>query len=151
MRDPMLYPNWVWVGGALCLIVAVTWLIILGVAYRRSNKNNVVLVEPLSKQYLARYRTQMVGLHQQWQEGRIGIDQVHLGLAAITRAAASERLGVNIENLTVQQVQDRYPDWTALVGALLWCQEPSFSAAPGSDDQAVANAGFQMVAQVVGL
>lgn len=151
MRDPILYPNWVWLLGILLLVLAVAWVSILWVAYRRSNRAKILAVATLSEQYRQLYSGQLTRLYEEYQQQQIDVKQLCLYLAAITRAAASERLGTDIENLTVEQVQERYPEWTDLVGALIWCHDTSFTPKQSEIDLERIKQGFSMVAKVVGL
>ncbi len=157
IRPPVYYPNWVWILGATLLLIAVTWVVILVIAYRTSRIEPDTHIGSLNQLRRARYRRQLNQLAEQFEAGEFTGRDVHLALTAIIKSAGSERLRVNIEYLTVQQAQQKYPHWHELGAALRWCETPSFGSHEAYETYAdnvytreAVTHGMQLAREVIG-
>ncbi|MFT0761660.1 hypothetical protein VRY54_01145 [Actinomyces sp. F1_1611] len=122
MREPILYPNWVWVLSVTLVVVSLAVTLALLVAYRRSQVRPELVLRSLDQRVRERYLRQIAEV----EAGHLGAREAHLALSALIRAAASERLRANVEAMTVAEVQA--VGWPALTEALRWCEPPSFGA-----------------------
>lgn len=151
LRDPILYPHWVWLLSAFLILVAIAVAAGLLLAYRYSVTRERVDLHPLSEVRRARYFRQIDEVQGDVEAGRLSARQAHLALSAIIRASASEILRYDVESLTVQDAQVTFPQWPELVGALAWCETPSFGTSEAEGEariQQVAG-GISYARQVV--
>lgn len=125
--SPILFPNGVWLGGIFLIVVALVWGIGLLVAYSKSQVNSGTVLRPLSESRRERYRNLLREVSEGFNSGELSPRQAHLALRSVIRAAATERLGTNVESLTVAELRQAYPSWPQLAEALQWCEEPAFS------------------------
>lgn len=131
LRDPLNYPNWVLMVGIGLIVVALVVAIGVGVAYLRSRVSAPNERMSLSQARRARYERLIEEVGTDYRHGALDSRGAHLALAAIIRAAASERLGQNVESLSVDEATKWYAHWPALAQSLQWCEIPSFH--PGSE------------------
>ena len=128
LRDPLLYSNWVLILGIALLVVAATWVIGLLVAYRRSKVRPEFEVRSLSQAHRARYSRLIDEVSTNYGSGVLTGPEAHLALAAIIRAAATERTRINLESATASEARVLAPGWPILADALAWCEDGSFPA-----------------------
>ncbi len=126
LRDPILYPNWVWLASTGLILVALITGASLLIAYRRSRVRETITLHSLSQVRRERYLRQLNEVYQGVLAGQLGSREAHLAMSALIRAAASERLKMNVESLSVWESEQLRERWPELVAALQWCQEPSF-------------------------
>lgn len=132
LRDPILYPNWVWLTGAVLILVAVLWFVGALIGYLKSAAPAKSDLKSLSAARRARYERLIAGVESDFEQGELTPREAHLAMAALIRAAATERSGYNVESLTVDEVALYRADWPELGNALGWCEEPSFQAVEAS-------------------
>lgn len=128
LREPVMYPNWVWVLGGALILFSLIWLLGLIIGYRSSRIRPSTDRTTLSAARRARYERLISEVEEGFENGELSVREAHLAVAAIIRAAATERTGNNIESLTVEEVGLYQQDWPELGQALAWCEEPSFAA-----------------------
>lgn len=146
LRDYLLYPNWVLIAGIALVVIALVVTISVYVGYRRSNVTVSAERLSLSQVRQARYQRLIEEVTVDYAEGRLDGRGAHLALAAIIRAAASERLGRNVESVSVREARVNYPEWPQLIRSLQWCEAPSF----GLDSEASEIArGAELAQEVV--
>lgn len=148
LRDPIAYPNWVWLLGAALIIAAALWVGALLLAYRFSAAPPHEPVRRLSDARRERYRHLLDEIRGEYQAGELSTRDAHLALSALIRSAASERLATNVESVSVQDAHTRFGQWPLLAEALTWCEEPSFGLRP-QQRAARMDIGFDYAEQVV--
>lgn len=136
LRDPILFPNWVWVVAGVLLLLSVAVSVALLLAHR-------YLEEPLQLRALSqvrreRYERQLAQIES--DAASRTVRDTHLALGALIRAAASERLRMNVESLSVGEVAALPVDWPALTEALRWCEAPSFGVGQADVATGIARA-----------
>lgn len=154
LRDPVLYPHWVWLLGAGLMLVAVAWGVGLLIAYRRSQVSPKATLQSLNEVRRSRYQRLITEVETDFLRGDIDVRAAHLSVAAIIRAAASERMNQNVESTSVGQARASYNRWPAFAEALAWAEQPSFGLeredAGASDQSEAIRVGLQYARQVVG-
>ncbi len=133
LRDPLLFPNWVWLLSVALLLIAVGVAAGLLVAYRFALVKTKVVLHPLNELRRERYLKQVAQVQLAAQSGDLDARQVHLALSSIIRACASERLKRNVESVTVKDAGQLEDAWPVFVDALAWCERPSFGVDEPSD------------------
>jgi len=128
LREPVLYPNWVWLLGVALVLVALIWLVGMIVGYRKSAVKVEADLRSLSAARRERYERHISQVEAEFANGTLTPRESHLAMAAIIRAAATERSGYNVETLTVDEAPIFQSNWPELGYAIGWCEEPSFSA-----------------------
>ncbi len=146
LRDPILHSNWVWILGAFLLLIAVIWVAGMIVAYRRSQVRVPYQVRSLSQVHRVRYQRLIDEVSEGYRSGRLGVRETHLALAAIIRAASTERTGVNLEAATVSEARAKFPSWVLLADALTWCEDGAF---PTEVEEQRVERGLELAQQVV--
>lgn len=126
LRDPVLYPNWVWTLGVGLIVVALSWGIGLLVAYLRSKVFQPAQIHSLNEVRRMRYERLLDEVEQDFAAGNLSARDAHLSISALIRAAASERMGTNVESVSVRMARESYGVWPLFADALAWCEEPSF-------------------------
>lgn len=147
LRDPLAYSNWVWVLGAALLLISIIWVVSLTVAYRRSKVRRAAKVESLTALKKARYRKLTAQVNTDFTAGNIDSREAHFALAAIIRAAATEKTGVNIEVRTAAEAADLFPSWPGLFQALQWCEDETF---PPHGSESQIDRGIELALGVIG-
>lgn len=132
LREPLLYSNWVLILGIALLVIAATWVVGLLVAYRRSRVRPKFEVRSLSQAHRARYSRLINEVGADYDSQALTAPEAHLALAAIIRAAATERTRTNFESVTASEAQILAPGWPVLADALAWCEDGSFPAGGAS-------------------
>ncbi len=146
LRDPLNNSNWVWVLGATLIVVAAAVLISLWIAYARSTVAAPFKVRSLTAVQRARYHAKVDEVSQLYLGGEIDDRDAHLALAALIRACATERTGVDFESLTAKETAVEAEQWPLLSDALQWCVLGSF---PSQTEATRLPQGFQFARQVV--
>ncbi len=126
LRDPLPFSNWVWLAGAALLAFALIWVASWAYAYRKSRVEPKLQVSALSALAKARYHKQIDQVLQEWRSGTFDQRDAHFALAALIRAAATEKTGVNFESATPREASELFPAWSHLTTALLWCEDETF-------------------------
>ncbi len=151
LRDPILYPNWVWLTGTGLLLLALITGLSMFLAYRFSQVRESVALHSLSQVRRERYLRLLGEVYQDAADGRLTARQAHLAMSSLIRAAASERLKTNVESLTVGESAQMADRWPALVEALRWCETPSFGVGElkGVSAVAVVQGGLERARVVI--
>lgn len=126
LRDPLVYSNWVWITGAILIVCALSWVLSLLIAYRVRPIEVPDRVTTLGQLQKERYTRQIHEIEGRFASGELTAKETHFALAALIRAAASEKTGVNVEALTTDEAAARFPTWPALARALAWCEDETF-------------------------
>ena len=126
LRGPLVYSNWVWLLGAILVVVAITWMLTLVIVYRSSKVEKTVSVKTLGQLQRGRYTRHIAEIQEGFATGSITARDAHFALASLIRAAATERTGLNIESQTSMEVAQNLPMWPLLAEALRWCEDETF-------------------------
>lgn len=126
LRNLLPHSHWVWILGLLLLLIATLWGVGLAAAYWRSRVQPDFKVRALSQVQRARYKRLITEVRSEYEGGLIDARGAHLALAAIIRAAATERTRINLESSTAHEAIEKVPGWPVLPEALAWCADGSF-------------------------
>lgn len=148
LRDPIVYPNWVWIAGFGLVLAALVWGTGILLAYRHSTVARHAPLRPLTEIRRQRYGRLLEEIREKRESNSLSARQTYLALNALIRAAASERLGADVESCSVQMVREKYSQWPLLVEALAWTERPSFGTAPDDEPRSV-EIGFDYAWQVI--
>ena len=151
LRDPILYPNWVWLLGTGLLLLSVATGVSLFLAYRFSQVREDIALHPLSQVRRERYMRLLEEVYRDTAGGKLTGRQAHLAMSSLIRAAASERLKMNVEGLSVWEAQQLKDRWPAFVDALQWCERPSFGVdeLEGPEEVAMVQGGLDRARAVI--
>ena len=128
LRAPLTYSNWVWLLGALLIVVAVAWVVTVLVLYRMRLVAAKPRLKTLGQLQRDRYNRHIAQISSEFQAGELSARDAHFALAALIRAAATEKTGSNIESQTPTEVAANLEAWPALSAALKWCEDETFPA-----------------------
>ena len=146
LREPLVYSNWVWVLGAIIIVVAVAWSVTLIIVYRGSKVEKQGSVKTLGQLQRGRYNRHIAEVQEGFAAGRITARDAHFALASLIRAAATEKTGLNIESQTSLEVAQNLPMWPLLTEALQWCENETF---PPEGATAMVQRGAELASEVV--
>ena len=146
LREPLVYSNWVWVLGAIIIVVAVAWSVTLIIVYRGSKVEKQGSVKTLGQLQRGRYNRHIAEVQEGFAAGHITARDAHFALASLIRAAATEKTGLNIESQTSLEVAQNLPMWPLLTEALQWCENETF---PPQGATAVVQRGAELASKVV--
>ena len=132
LREPLLYSNWVLILGIGLLVIVIVWVVGLLIAHRRSQVRPKVEVRTLSQAHRARYSRLIDEVATDYGDGTLTAREAHLSLATLIRAAATERLRINVESTTASEARRLIPGWPLLAQALEWCEDGSFPVGAAS-------------------
>ncbi len=132
LRPPLDYSNWVWILGTLLIVVAVAWVVTLLVLYRVSAVEAKTEIKTLGELQRSRYNRHIDEIEADFQQGTLTPQEAHLALAALIRAAATEKTGYNVESQTPQEVAQQLHSWPVLSTALQWCEDETFPVGGGT-------------------
>lgn len=132
IRDPLTYPNWVWILGVVLVLGGIA-VIALGIYVSKPRRRpRGPRVRSLSAARRTRYQNLLAEIQGNYASGAIDSQEAHLAIAALVRAVGTERTRQNVESLTVREAQARFPQWTAFLTALQWCETAVFEGSqPG--------------------
>lgn len=137
LRDPVTYPNWMWVLGLVLVLLVVVWVAALVWRWWRSETNDVPELLTISEAERRRYLGLVDEIAQRSSGGELTGRDVHLAVAGLMRALGTQRTGRDLEVATVEEVRSLVPSWPQLVEVLRACEEPSFSGGGPREDDAV--------------
>lgn len=146
LREPLVYSNWVWVLGAIIIVVAVAWSVTLIIVYRGSKVEKQGSVKTLGQLQRGRYNRHIAEVQEGFAAGHITARDAHFALASLIRAAATEKTGLNIESQTSLEVAQNLPMWPLLTEALQWCENETF---PPQGATAMVQRGAELASKVV--
>ena len=146
LREPLVYSNWVWVLGAIIIVVAVAWSVTLIIVYRGSKVEKQGSVKTLGQLQRGRYNRHIAEVQEGFAAGHITARDAHFALASLIRAAATEKTGLNIESQTSLEVAQNLPMWPLLTEALQWCENETF---PPEGATAMVQRGAELASEVV--
>ena len=146
LREPLVYSNWVWVLGAIIIVVAVAWSVTLIIVYRGSKVEKQGSVKTLGQLQRGRYNRHIAEVQEGFAAGHITARDAHFALASLIRAAATEKTGLNIESQTSLEVAQNLPMWPLLTEALQWCENETF---PPEGATAMVQRGAELASKVV--
>lgn len=150
-RDPLPYPNWVWLLAALLIIISLAWVLGLLYAYRTLRLIDQGHVWELRTLQRRRYSLKIAEVEQEYEQGALSVKEAHFALASLIRAAATEKTKVNVEAMTPGEASRHFPDWDELPRALHWCEIRTFPAGDVSEDSAndLVRTGVDLARRVV--
>ncbi|MBP7880992.1 MAG: hypothetical protein KAZ70_01010, partial [Actinomyces sp.] len=140
------YSNWVWVLGAIIIVVAVAWSVTLIIVYRGSKVEKQGSVKTLGQLQRGRYNRHIAEVQEGFAAGHITARDAHFALASLIRAAATEKTGLNIESQTSLEVAQNLPMLPLLTEALRWCENETF---PPQGATAMVQRGAELASKVV--
>ena len=146
LREPLVYSNWVWVLGAIIIVVAVAWSVTLIIVYRGSKVEKQGSVKTLGQLQRGRYNRHIAEVQEGFAAGHITARDAHFALASLIRAAATEKTGLNIESQTSLEVAQNLPMLPLLTEALQWCENETF---PPEGATAMVQRGAELASEVV--
>ena len=146
LREPLVYSNWVWVLGAIIIVVAVAWSVTLIIVYRGSKVEKQGSVKTLGQLQRGRYNRHIAEVQEGFAAGHITARDAHFALASLIRAAATEKTGLNIESQTSLEVAQNLPMLPLLTEALQWCENETF---PPEGATAMVQRGAELASKVV--
>ena len=146
LREPLVYSNWVWVLGAIIIVVAVAWSVTLIIVYRGSKVEKQGSVKTLGQLQRGRYNRHIAEVQEGFAAGHITARDAHFALASLIRAAATEKTGLNIESQTSLEVAQNLPMLPLLTEALQWCENETF---PPQGATAMVQRGAELASKVV--
>ena len=146
LREPLVYSNWVWVLGAIIIVVAVAWSVTLIIVYRGSKVEKQGSVKTLGQLQRGRYNRHIAEVQEGFAAGHITARDAHFALASLIRAAATEKTGLNIESQTSLEVAQNLPMLPLLTEALRWCENETF---PPQGATAMVQRGAELASEVV--
>lgn len=146
LRSPWTLANWVWILGAVMIVVALLWVVSLVVAYRVALVERRDPVRTLGQLQRARYNRQIAEVAADFELGKMDARGAHFALASLIRAAATEKTGVNVESQTAVEAAYYVPSWPLLARALEWCEDETFPV-EGATKQ--VEAGLELAREVV--
>lgn len=130
VREPVVYPEWMWVAGLILFLVIVAWIVACLVRWWKSDANRPRGLRDLSAEQRLAYRDNLVQIEANFFAGEWNESEVHLAVAGLMRALGTERTGRNLESATVDEIRALVPMWPAYVHLMERCVEPSFSGQP---------------------
>ncbi|WP_152188730.1 cytochrome c-type biogenesis protein [Georgenia satyanarayanai] len=124
LLPPETYSTWVPVVGGVLLLAVAAWYAFVLLSTRRPARPREP--GPLSPDGRARFEEDVEAALAAYRSGERDLRALHLDLARIMRAFASERIGRDVRSWTAGEIADHDP--TAQLGDLLrlW-EEPSFA------------------------
>lgn len=129
LRPPLAYSNWVWLLGTAMIVVAVAWVVTMVILYRVRLTKPKAAIRTLGQLQRRRYNRHIDEVRDQFLSGNLTAREAHFALAALIRAAATEKTGSNIEAQTAREVAESLPQWPVLAISLRWCEDETFPAA----------------------
>jgi hypothetical protein len=133
LRDPVAYPNWMWVVGAVLAVMAAAWVGVCLWRWWRSEETDAPELLTISEAERRRYLGLLDEIQARARGGELDGRGVHLAVAGLMRALGTARSGRDLEVATVEEVEALVPSWPELVDVLRECEEPSFAgSAPGA-------------------
>lgn len=147
LRDPLTYPNWMWMMAVILIVLAVVTIVVALGAANPKRRSRGVKVHPLTVTRRRRYHGFLAEIEQRHATGELSEAETQLALAALVRSAASERTRSDLEALTAAEAALRFPYWSPLQAALQWYEAQVFTGAqaiseassPADPDNAVVN------------
>lgn len=128
LRPPLAYSNWVWLLGAVLVLIAIGWVVTLVILYRVRLVRPKDSVRTLGELQRRRYRRHIGEVEDGYRAGMLPAREAHFALATLIRAAATEKTGVNVESQTAEEAAANFPQWPQLAVALTWCEDETFPA-----------------------
>lgn len=126
LRDPVTYPNWMWVVGVLALVLVAAWVGAMLARWWRSERPDAPELLTISQAERRRYLGLVDQIAGRRDAGELDLRGVHLALAGLMRALGTQRTGRDLEVATVEEVAALVPGWPQLAAVLRECERPSF-------------------------
>lgn len=126
LRDPVIYPHWMWVAGAAILLLVVGWVAYSLWSWWHSRERTVTDLQSISDARRSRYYEFIDQIAQRNASGELDERGTHLAIAGLMRALGTERSGRDLEVATVAEIRALVPTWPQLAEVLEACEEPSF-------------------------
>lgn len=138
LRDPVTYPNWMWVLGVVLAVLVVSWVVGCLVHWWRSEETEAPALHSISRAERMRYLALVEEIRARRDGGDYDLRALHLALAGLMRALGTARTGRDLEVATVEEVEVLTPTWPQLAAVLRECERPSFEGDPrGAEDRAL--------------
>lgn len=139
LRDPVAYPNWMWVVGIVLALLALAWVVGCLVRWWRSEETDAPVLLTISQAERRRYLGLIDEIGERRDRGDFDLRDLHLALAGLMRSLGTARTGRDLEVATVGEVEVLAPTWPELVAVLRECEEPSFRGDPSAaEDRALS-------------
>ena len=140
LRDPVVYPHWMWVAGLVVLLAVIAWIGLCLWRWWTSDETRVPDLQTITAARRARYHELASQIRDRRADGELDDRGTHLAIAGLMRALGTERTGRDLEVATVAEVRRLVPMWPQLADVLEACEAPSFTgrtAAQGVDEEYV--------------
>ncbi len=126
LRDPIAYPNWMWVTGTLLALLVLVWVGVCLWRWWRGEEIAIPELLTLSEAERRRYLSLVDQIAERGDSGELDGRGLHLALAGLMRALGTARTGRDLEVATVEEVEALVPSWPQLGAVLQACERPSF-------------------------
>ena len=126
LREPVIYPHWMWVLGVALLLALLGWVAYSLWAWWHSREGSVAHLQTISQARRARYHDYVNQIAQRRACGELDERGTHLAVAGLMRALGTERSGRDLEVATVAEIRALVPTWPQLALVLEACETPSF-------------------------
>ncbi len=136
LADPVLYPHWMWIVGAVLLIVVASWIAASLWRWRTSDADAPEGLRTMNEELRGRYRSHLDAIGARRASGEWGDQEAHLAIAALMRSLGTERTGRDLESATAAEAARLAPMWPELAALLAACEAPSFDPQAPADHQA---------------
>ena len=131
LRDPVTYPNWMWVVGTILAVLALAWVAAVLWRWWRSEETDIPELVTISEAERRRYLGLIDQIARRRDDGDLDGRGVHLAIAGLMRALGTVRTGRDLEVATVSEIATLAPTWPELAAVLRECEQPSFRGGPG--------------------
>ena len=145
LNDPALYPNWMWILGAVLVVAVLGWIVYSIWRWWTSRIGEVMELQTITDARRKKYLTYVDQIADRYADGDLDARGVHLALAGLMRALGTERTGRDLEVATVSEVRELVPVWPGLADVLQACEVPSFSG----DDIPQGQPSYEAVTNVL--
>lgn len=149
LRDPVAYPNWMWIAGALIVLAALAWVAFWIVRYLRGVLGPPPELVTLSEAERRRYLGLVDQIEGRHRSGELDLRGLHLALAGLMRALGTVRTGRDLEVATVAEIEELVPSWPELGRILRECEQTSFGTVPPPEAREAAELALRLAREAV--
>ena len=126
LRDPVSYPNWMWVVGVVLALAAVVWVVAWVWRWWRSEASRPPELLTIDEGERRRYLGLIDEISERTSAGDLDRRGMNLAVAGLMRALGTQRTGRDLEVATVEEVAALVPTWPELIEVLRETARPSF-------------------------
>ncbi|WP_022867362.1 hypothetical protein [Schaalia vaccimaxillae] len=148
LRDPVIYPHWMWVAGLILILAVIIWVTAMIRRWWRSDETRIEELQTISQVRRDSYHCYVNDIEARHRSGELDSRDAHLAVAGLMRALGTERTGRDLEVATVAEVRQLLPMWPALADLLQACESPSFDG-NADDSQEVVTRILHLAHQAV--